>query len=297
MISDIMRENGFTHSYVKALKAGSANIVDLPIEMYATLSGFALRTVVHKDLCPSAMSVFDWELLSKAAEDIGFKTKVITRSWDEDHLELEKRTEAHQVIIDSKNPIITWDVSVPEWEIITAFDAVSNSYAGISVKGDPINLPIGKLGRREIPVLFVMELTSWKKPTNITQKLLQIIINHNEGNEAIATPDYLEGYQAYDHWIEKMKAIAEDDWDSRYYFETYSIMKKHASKYFQSLLTDDNKLIKLSKYFDDLAALFEQLLEQRKTSSYPKNKNEIIKNLQKAKELEYQIYTEAKNMS
>jgi len=297
MISDIMKEYGFTHSYVKALKAGSASMVDLPIETYATLSGFALRTVVHKDLCPSAMSVFDWELLSKAAEDIGFETKVITRLWDEDHLELEKRTEAHKMIIESTNPVITWDASVPEWEIITTFDSVNNSYTGISVKGDPINLPIDKLGRREIPVLFVMELTSWIKPTNIIEKILQIIINHNEGSEAIATPDYLEGYQAYDHWIEKMKTITEDDWDSRYYFETYAIMKKHASKYFQVLLTDNSNLKKMSQCFDDLANLFGQLLDQRKTSSYPNNKNEIIRNLKKAKELEYQIYIEAKNLS
>jgi len=216
--------------------------------------------------------------------------------WHEEHLEVEKREEAHELILKSKNPVIAWDLSAGEWELITGFDCKNESYEGISVSGEAITLPIDKLGRREIPILFVMELMSWQEPEDTLDKVLKVIVNHHQGNEMIAGPDYLEGYKAYDHWINKMKEIREDDWESRYYFETYALMKGYASKYFKDLLKKNEKLDALSKNLDDLAHLFNELLKKRNDPCYPNNKEEMIMDLRKAKELEFAIYTEAKSL-
>ncbi|MBI9012092.1 MAG: hypothetical protein JEZ08_07635 [Clostridiales bacterium] len=122
MRNSMMKEYGLIHSFVKSLKTATYDLNDLTIEDYAVLSGFALRTIVHKDLCPSAMNVFDWYLLQNAAENIGFQVEVISRLWHEEQLEVERREKACHVIENSLNkdrPVIVWDLSIPEWEVIT----------------------------------------------------------------------------------------------------------------------------------------------------------------------------------
>jgi len=296
MIKDTMKAYGYTHSFVKALKAASHDIKDLPIETIATGCGMALRTIVHKDLCPSAMSVFDWNLLKVGTNNLGFESQVITRMWEEDHLEVERRQAAHQMIVDSKYPIIAWDLSVPEWEVIKEVDEEHSTYKGVSVTGANLELDFDKLGRREIPVLFVMTITGWNEPQKLIDKLLNIIVDHNEGKEAIALPDYKEGYEAYDHWINKMTTLESDDFDSRYYFETYKEMKEHAAKYFQEFAKKDETYTNLSNAFNELAKVYENLLSYRNMPDYPDNRDTIISELKSAKAIEKRIYKEAKTL-
>ncbi|MCH4886754.1 hypothetical protein EZV73_04200 [Acidaminobacter sp. JC074] len=294
MMNNTMKKLGYTHSFVKSLKAVSECFVDIPIETIASLSGFSFRTIVHKDLCLSAMSVFDWSLLKQSAEDIGFEVALVTRLWNEEHLEVERREKAYSVIEKSKYPLIAWDLSIPEWELITGFDSKNSTYKGISVSGEDITFERSELGRREIPILFVMALKGYKKPDGALMKLMDLIVNHHEEKEAIALPDYREGFRAYDYWIDYMKTLDKDDFESRYYFETYTVMKSYAASYFSQL--DNPEFDDFCGLLKHLSVLYGNMLKHRKDESFPNNKDIIIEYLKEAKTIEEKIYLEAKDL-
>jgi len=297
MRNNMMKDYGFIHSFVKSLKTATNDLNTLSIEDYAVLSGFALRINVHKDLCPSAMSVFDWNLLQRGAENIGFEVEVISRLWHEEQLEVERREKAYHVIENSLNkdrPVIVWDLSVPEWEVIT--ESNDTHYKGISITGQDVQLIKEKLGRREIPILHIMSIKNWT-PVNEEEsykKILNVIINHNEENESLPDSDYKEGYKAYDLWINKMSEIKEDDWESRYYLETYGAMRKLADTFFKNLARTHSKWHKISFLYSELADTYQNMINLRNNIEYPNNIPLIQNLLKNAKAHEKAIYKEAK---
>lgn len=284
MIKEIMKEFAYTHSFVKALYATGYKHSDLSIDGLAVLSGFAFRTVVHKDLCPSAMSVFDWDLLEKGARNCGFDVTLVKRLWHEEDEEVKRRTQAYQLISESfkkGNPVLAWDVSVPEWEVLVSED--QKNYKGISVSGKEVVLDKTQLGRREVPILFTLAVNSWSEVSHETCRLsiLDQIISHHEGLEE-CTPDYKEGYKAYDLWIDALDQA--DDFSIKYYSETYHALKKHAAIY---LMAHDLKLGPIPHLCLQESRLYEKLIS---TSHKAEMKN-ILSDISI---VEKRIYEEAK---
>jgi len=115
-------EPGIVHSFMKCL-ATAVNYISGgldPIWLMGS-STFAFRIVVNENLCPSAMSVFDWSLLPEKVEQAGRKCTYISRLWDDRDREVERRNEAHDEIlraIDRGVPAIVWDIEDVEWGLI-----------------------------------------------------------------------------------------------------------------------------------------------------------------------------------
>ncbi|MBI9012093.1 MAG: hypothetical protein JEZ08_07640 [Clostridiales bacterium] len=173
---------------------------------------------------------------------------------------------------------------------------MKHTIKGISVTGQDVQLSKEKLGRREIPLLHIMSINNWA-PDNEEdshKKILNIIINHNEENESLPDSDYKEGYKAYDLWIDKMSEINEDDWESRYYLETYGAMKKLAAVFFKNLAEDYSKWHTISFLYKELADIYENMINLRNNLDYPNNVQLIQNSLKNAKVQEKAIYEEAK---
>ena len=268
-------DNDFSFSFTKSLYTSLryAGYSVSPMQI-AAKSGFAFRIWVAKSLCPSAMSIFDWELLRKGVEQCAFEVTYITTLWHEEHLEVERREEAHAAIkkaIDNNIPVIAWDVGIPEWEPITGYDDERQEYSGISVTGQSTVLPYEKLGRREIPILSV---TIPGKPLQLTddesiKSTLQTAVAHAHQNEWEDRPEYQDGLQAYKVWSQAMGNVTTDDWPSRYYIQTYECMRRYAAEYLSSLAVDIKELESAAQYYQDVHGHLSQVLALRNDSGFP----------------------------
>ena len=267
-------DNDFSFSFTKSLYTSlryvGYNVSSMQI---AAKSGFAFRIWVAKSLCPSAMSIFDWELLKKGVEQCGFEVAHITRLWHEEHLEVERREQAHIAIrkaVDDGIPAIVWDVGIPEWELITGYDDERQEYSGLSVTGQSTVLSYDKLGRREIPILSV---TIPGKPIELTEtesvkSTLQIAVAHAHQNEWEDRPEYQDGLQAYKVWSQAMGNVTADDWPSRYYIQTYECMRRYAAEYLLGLAKDINGLESAAHYYQEVHSHLSALLSLRNDSSF-----------------------------
>lgn len=261
----------FTKSLFTSLKFVGHDVTQAQI---AAKSGFAFRIWIAKTLCPSATSIFDWELLKKGVEQCGFEATHITRLWNEEYLEVERREQAHAVIkkaVDDGIPAIVWDACIPEWELITGYDDENKEYSVLSVTGKTAVMHYDKLGRREIPI---MSVTIPGKPNGRTEAestktVLQMAVDHARQHEWEDRPEYQDGLKAYLTWAEAMNIVTENDWQSRYYIQTYECMRRYAVEYLSSLAKDIKELEPASQHYRNVHNHLKLALVLRNDNSFP----------------------------
>lgn len=200
-------EPGIAHSYLASLATTLQYLDDVvdPVWLMGA-SGFAFRIFVNETFCPSAMSVFDWSrLLPEAVEQAGRRCVHVSRLWDEDALEAERREEAHRAIVEgmaSGRPAVTWDVHDAEWGLIVGFDEGRGEYETLTSAGETSTLPFDRLGRNGIDILSVAipGEPNGRPREEVVRRSLEAAVAHAEGREWMDRPKYQDGLAAFDLW-------------------------------------------------------------------------------------------------
>lgn len=207
-------EPGIRHSYIASLATVLQSIgveVD-PVWLMGT-SGFAFRLYIAQNMCPSCMSVFEWKrILAETIKQTRFNAKYISRMWEEEDKEAERREMAHRFIRDGINrqvPAIGWDLIVPEWGLVIGYDDQRQQYETLWEDRHG-TLPYNKLGKNGINILSVTVLNKTNQRDRREQILhsLQIAVAHAEQKEWMDRPQYQDGLPAYDVWAQIMDSGA-----------------------------------------------------------------------------------------
>lgn len=235
----------FTH-----MLASSLNHAGCPLshEYITGASGFAFRIWVEtKTQCPSAMSVFDFDLLKKGVELAGYDCVHVSRLWHEEAVEAERREKAHRAIIKAVNegiaPVV-WDVGIPEWGVIVGYDEEAQTYDTISAAGERDRMAYAQLGRREIPILSVAIPAGRRKrePIELARDTLRTAVDHAHGREWTERPAYESGLAAYPAWAELVRSVDQTGFPSKYYVCTYASLRRSAAAYLSELSEYDTSL-------------------------------------------------------
>lgn len=228
------------HSYTKAaLTALQAQEGSVDPVWVAGATGTAFRIWTHKDLCPSATSVFDWSILAPGLEAAGWHCQYWSRLCHEEAVAEERRRAAHDAIVralrEGKVPV-SWDIGIPEWGVITGFDDERKEYAALSVMAKPAPLAYEKLGKREIGILSVT-IIGGRNGRDRRESLamsLAAAIRHAEQGEWTQRPDYQDGLPAYPLWAAALERLAETGGEQKmlgYYAGTYFAARHYARRY------------------------------------------------------------------
>lgn len=228
------------HSYTKAaLTALQAQEGSVDPVWVAGATGTAFHIWAHKDLCPSATSVFDWSILAPGLEAAGWHCQYWSRLWHEEAVAEERRRAAHDAIVralrEGKVPV-SWDIGIPEWGVITGFDDERKEYAALSVMAKPAPLAYEKLGKREIGILSVT-IIGGRNGRDRRESLamsLAAAIRHAEQGEWTQRPDYQDGLPAYPLWAAALERLAETGGEQKmlgYYAGTYFAARHYARRY------------------------------------------------------------------
>ncbi len=175
-------------------------------------SGWAFRIHINRDFCPSATSIFDWlGTLPEAVEQAGYHCDYHNRMWHEGDQEATRRTAAHAAIlraIDGGSPVIAWDLTMPEWGLITGYDDERAVYGVLECDGAAGEAPYASLGQREIRILSVaiVGAPNGRSRDEIVRRALETAVQHAEGGEWMDRPLYENGLAAYAMWAECIAA-------------------------------------------------------------------------------------------
>ena len=263
----------FTHALASSLRAMGCT---LDRKVLTGASGFAFRIFVEvKSQCPSAMSVFDFKVLPRMAVELcGYTCTHITRLWDEEGVEAERRVEAHEAIrtaVNEGRPPVVWDIGIPEWGLIAGYDDEAEIYETIDCKGQRGAMPYAQLGKREIPILSV---TIPGKPTgeslaDLAPRTISAAVCHAHGWEWNARPAYESGLEAYSKWAALIRKVDQTGFSSRYYAGIYAHLRDCAAVYVHELAQSDDRLLPAAKAYARVAAHLKEAHDAREAADFP----------------------------
>jgi len=237
---------GYLFSFAKSL---SCAIKNSPWAEYAediiATSGFAFRMWVSADLCPSATSIWQFDMQKPWVENGGLSCEYVGRYWGQDDIEEERRLQAIANIkksIDNGIPAVSWDIGVPEWGLITGYDDETQMFNVLAINdlsnsdNGGVQMPYDQLGKREIPILSVLTVTgkTEKSAESILRDTKKLAVSHLKGEEWC---DNAKGLEAYPALIRHFEADfnPEASWHLEYFLGTYAPLKYYAWKYFDKM--------------------------------------------------------------
>jgi len=237
---------GYLFSFAKSL---SCAIKNSPWAEYAediiATSGFAFRMWVSADLCPSATSIWQFDMQKPWVENGGLSCEYVGRYWGQDDIEEERRLQAIANIkksIDNGIPAVSWDIGVPEWGLITGYDDETQMFNVLAINdlsnsdNGGVQMPYDQLGKREIPILSVLTVTgkTEKSAESILRDTKKLAVSHLKGEEWC---DNAKGLEAYPALIRHFEADfnPEASWNLEYFLGTYAPLKYYAWKYFDKI--------------------------------------------------------------
>jgi hypothetical protein len=281
-------EPGIVHSYMASL-ATALNHTDGTIDPVWLMgsSAFAFRINVNVVMCPSAMSIFDFSaILQEAIEQAGHECVYVSRLWDEEDVEAERRDEAHAAIIEAIDrgaPAVIWDIHDTEWGLVVGYDEDARCYKTLSHTGTPASLPYDRLGRNGIDILSVAIPAA---PNNRSRdeavlRSLSTAVAHADGEEWTESPDYRNGLAGYDLWATLFDRwavlvaartgdrIPSDMPDfAAFYASQFYSARCYAREYLRAIANGDRRLKLASEYYADVATHLAPLWD-----SFPEEKN------------------------
>ncbi|MEW6238634.1 MAG: hypothetical protein AB1656_24890 [Candidatus Omnitrophota bacterium] len=199
-------EPGIAHSFMGGL-ATALNYMHGEVDPVWLMgsSAWAFRIWISQAFCPSAMSVFDWNLLPEAVVQAGYSCVYISRLWNEKEKEEERREQAYEAIfasIEQGAPAVVWDIADDEWGLITGFDDERQSYSTLSCHNEIGCMPYEKLGRNGIDILSVTipGQVNGRTRKYAVRRSLEAAVAHAEQKEWMDRPKYQDGLPAFDLW-------------------------------------------------------------------------------------------------
>lgn len=235
----VFDSTGYLFSFAKTLCCAVKNspFSDTAEDIVAS-SGFAFRMWVSPDLCPSATSIWQFDLQKSCVENGGIHCNYIERLWGQDDVEEKRRLEAIDMIrqsIDNGIPAISWDIGVCEWGLIIGYDDATKKFATLPITGQEDEMDYAQLGKREIPILNVLTIAgkAEKSQKEILNDTLKTAKNHLLGNEWCENSSGLEAYPTLIKHLESEDTELACSWNLEYFLGTYAPLKWYAWKFFE----------------------------------------------------------------
>ncbi len=235
---EIKDTTGYLFSFAKCLNAilRASKYKELAEDIIAS-SGFAFRMWAGHDLCPSAMSIWEFRKQKEWVENGGLICDYEERLWGEDDIEEDRRLSALEKIkksIDNNVAVVAWDLGDCEWGVITGYDDENRNLYTLKTDGSEGIISYEMLGKLEVPILSVLTVVekNAKPIERIIEDTKKLAAAHLRGEEWC---DNSKGLAAYDTIIDfiSSKYTADAAWQLEYYLGTYAALKWYAWKFFE----------------------------------------------------------------
>lgn len=280
---------GYLFSFAKALSCAVKNspYAELAEDIVAT-SGFAFRMWIAADLCPSETSIWDFGRQPTWILNGGLETAFVNCCWQPDNVSEQARIDFMPNIrksIDNGIPVISWDIGVLEWGLITGYDDEAQRFATLCINGSADDMDYTKLGKREMPMLNVVTITSKtdKSQEEIIADTLKLAKVHLNGEEWCENAKGLEAYPRLIAMFESDDTELAACWSMEYALGTFGALKWYAWKFFEKY-----NLAELAELYKTVYECWQKAFELKKSSDLTlvENRKVIADLLKTAEECE-----------
>jgi hypothetical protein len=238
------------------------------------LTGMGFHFIIHKEVCPSSVTVYDWTNDHLGAMDrIGIHSQVYSAMDFRMNTFGKIREDAIQLIQESicqGRPVLVWaPTRLLEFGLITGFDDADGVFYVQDCTGQPCDpMLYSNLGLSEVPMMFY-QIFKGKVDVNPEKVFLDSLkygVSEWEKTFHIS-PEYASGRMAYEFLIQAMESRNFNDFGLAYNLSVYADSHDCITKYLRYVDQTSQQL----KGLDKAAALFEEITGKLKalTALFP----------------------------
>jgi len=220
-------------------------------------SGHAFALNVHEVICPSGPTAWPAEKCDRLAANVGVQIEDLrAHKRDEDFAKKQAEIWAKtRQAIDAGLPCFGWELGVPDWYVITGYDA-DGHYLFTEFDGKPAKKDYTKLGDSKIGVACVLVVKPGKAKPDRTavREALVFALDHAAGKHSHDV--WHTGLSGYDTWVKALqddKRVKEEEvigFGHAYNAACWAECRKHAVAFLEEAKKrlDDKRL---SPQFDE----------------------------------------------
>lgn len=289
--NDVYDPTGYLFSFAKSLSCAvkKSPYSELSEDIIAT-SGFAFRMWLNTELCPSAMSIWDFGRQPTWILSGGLETAFANCCWQLDNVQEQARLDAIPKIkksINSGTPVVAWDIGVLEWGLITGYNDETQKFSTLAITGNTDDMDYTTLGKREMPMLNVVTITgkTHKTQDEIIADTLKLAKSHLLGEEWCDENNKkgLDVYPSLINFFEMDDTKYATCWNMEYYLGTFGACKWYAFRFFEKY-----NLSELATVYKTVYECWQKAFDIKKSAdlAIEENRNNITFLLKQAYECE-----------
>ncbi len=183
-------------------------------------TGHAFILNIHEELCPSGPTAFRNLWLTRFGRNAGYLADCIF-GLKSDHDFAAKQQLAWNRIrqsIDAGIPCYGWEMSVPEFYIITGYDETGYYYSGCDAMEGAGPKPWQEVGNTEIGVMemYTVHPGIAADDERTVRQALSLGREMSQGSRKWFFPKYSQGLAGYDAWIGALESGKTNPWGASY---------------------------------------------------------------------------------
>jgi hypothetical protein len=203
--------------------------------------GIGFHFIVHKDACPSSVTVYEWyEEHIRAMDRIGIRTDVVNsdNNGSMNTYEAVQRdaVEKAKASIEAGIPVLAWaPTPILEFGIIDGYDDKDGVFFVKECTGRDVDpLLYANLGKSEAPMLFCQLFRERipVDPVNTAREALKFAVKE-WGKEHHVAPDYASGRKGYANLLGALKSPGRNDFGLGYLLAVYADAKGCITRYLE----------------------------------------------------------------
>ena len=194
---------------------------------------------IHKQLCPSGPTVWDWRIVFELGPNVGYQIKNVSamRRAESETRYAELQAEAWQMArqaLDNGQPCYAWELMIPEFYVIYGYDETGYYYSGAGCDDGAGPKPWQELGKDAIGLLEVSTVSACPPaaPEKTIKDALSFALTHAQVGNSWA-PDYSIGLSGYDAWAAALEEGQADRFGLGYNTEVWAICRGAAVNFLQ----------------------------------------------------------------
>lgn len=204
------------------------------------LTAHAFLLNMHETCCPSGPTAWDsGALLSALLPNLGGELEYAAGGWPGADL-AKAQAEAWELTrryLDAGHPVYGWHLALPEYYVITGYDATGYYYHGPMAEEGAGPKPWRELGSDDIGIAAVVGMKPCR-PNSVRASLLdalEMALRHADPEARWSGPGYHRGPAAFEVWAKALDSGSADEFGHRYCAAVWSECRHQAVQFLKEL--------------------------------------------------------------
>ena len=230
-------------------------------------TGHAFFMNIHPVICPSGPTAWKSGIIHQLGQNVGYKVEGVVGFKSQEDFNAKQHLAWNTVCgaIDKGLPCFGWELEVPEFYVIHAYDAAGYHFKGPGCDEGKGTCPWEKLGDTGIGVIetYVVKPGTAADDAQVVKAAFQFALEASQSPDEYVHADYQAGLPGYDLWLAAFEEGKADGFGTAYNAAVWAECRHFATEFLREAKSRLNGHSSTS--FDQAIATYEKVARNLQT--------------------------------